>query len=738
MIDRHELQIVPANLAQTIPLEKNQLIYITPDGFGVAEHLKKIIERAGSVVKVVKELPSSEGHFFILLDGLQTFHSIDDAIQCQKKVFANIKNIAAHCEKKPLTIFIVQNTGGQFGLSAITENQAWSAGLSALAKTIKIEWPHIHCKAIDVATQTLSKEEIAETLFEEMSLVRPEVECGIVATQQRITIQTNLIPFSKKEPLSVDRNDVFVVTGGGRGVTAACLLELAKKSRPRFAILGRSALFDEPLYLRHLKEESQLKQAIFAEGKNKGMQLSPKDIQSEVNKIIANREIALTLKQLNEAGSESIYFSVDILNEDSIKKALAAVRLKFNVITGLIHAAGVLADKLIAQKTIEQFNHVFDTKIKGLKNLLHLTQADPLRFIIFFSSVAARYGNVGQCDYAMANETLNKIAQYEQQKRGSAAIVKSLNWGPWESGMVTPELKAAFKKRGIPVLSLEAGAQGFVDEFEQNGVEIVLGGTLESDFAVNVNIHSHPYFSSHQIKEQIVVPAFSALDWMIQAATKKNDAFFKIKQFKLLSGILLPDFLSRQFQFKVTYDDSQAKLCGNENKLHYSAMLEPIKQLSSYPVLLLESKAKKKPWPWPIEEIYANPYHFDNQKRLFHGPDFAAIQELVYVNDQGGKGWLTGLTQKAWPGKFKIDVLALDGALQLIYLWGLMMLGKRSLPTSIGEIEFFQSSLPNTNLVCTFISTLKNNQQTLSDAMLVDEKGLVYAKLNQIEMSVIS
>src|SRR5262249_42438838 len=55
--------------------------------------------------------------------------------------------------------------------------------------------------------------------------------------------------------LRLGRGDVVVVTGGGRGVTAACSAALAQASPGAcFVLLGRSALADEPEHLRGLDD----------------------------------------------------------------------------------------------------------------------------------------------------------------------------------------------------------------------------------------------------------------------------------------------------------------------------------------------------------------------------------------------------------------------------------------------------------------------------------------------------
>ena len=120
------------------------------------------------------------------------------------------------------------------------------------------------------------------------------------------------------------------------------------------------------------------------------------------------------------AGSEARYIALDIRDRAAVAQSLDEVRGDWGPIAGLVHGAGVLADKLIAELTPERFEAVFSTKVEGLEALLDATRKDPLRFIALFSSVAARNGNPGQAAYAMANEVMNRVAHAEAAKRGNA------------------------------------------------------------------------------------------------------------------------------------------------------------------------------------------------------------------------------------------------------------------------------------------------------------------------------
>jgi NAD(P)-dependent dehydrogenase (short-subunit alcohol dehydrogenase family) len=278
-------------------------------------------------------------------------------------------------------------------------------------------------------------------------------------------------------PIGAD--DVVVVSGGARGVTAATIIELARSSGAAFVLLGRSPLADEPEQYGAALDDAALKQLLLAESKAAGEKLTPAKLKKLVGAVLANREIRATLASIAAAGGRASYLPVDITDPAAVASALESVRSDVGPITGLVHGAGVLADKLIADKSVAQFSTVFNTKVQGLRNLLEATASDQLAVLCLFSSVAARTGNVGQADYAMANDVLNKVAAHERVGRGGTCVVKSLGWGPWAGGMVTPALKTHFESMGVELIDLDVGARMLVDELsspQTDQVEVVLGG----------------------------------------------------------------------------------------------------------------------------------------------------------------------------------------------------------------------------------------------------------------------
>jgi hypothetical protein len=49
--------------------------------------------------------------------------------------------------------------------------------------------------------------------------------------------------------------------------------------------------------------------------------------------------------------------------------------------------------------------------------------------------------------------------------------VVSIEWGPWNAGMVTPELRREYARRGIGLIPVEAGIESFFEELARGRKE---------------------------------------------------------------------------------------------------------------------------------------------------------------------------------------------------------------------------------------------------------------------------
>ncbi|MPZ78879.1 MAG: SDR family NAD(P)-dependent oxidoreductase [Actinophytocola sp.] len=150
----------------------------------------------------------------------------------------------------------------------------------------------------------------------------------------------------------------------------------------------------------------------------------------------------------------------DVSDDAALDRALRAVRERFGPPQGIIHAAGVVRDSSLVHKTAAEADEVLRAKVHGAVNLDRLTRADPLDFVVLFSSVVAAVGNPGQCDYAFANGFLDEFARMREARRragqGQGKTV-SIAWPAWGGGSGM----AAGNDRGADALGVAEGLAAF-------------------------------------------------------------------------------------------------------------------------------------------------------------------------------------------------------------------------------------------------------------------------------------
>ncbi|MBU3871613.1 SDR family NAD(P)-dependent oxidoreductase, partial [Streptomyces sp. 4503] len=266
--------------------------------------------------------------------------------------------------------------------------------------------------------------------------------------------------------LGLDRDAVVVLVGGARGITARCAATLASAARCRIELLGRTPepVGPEDPATAGARDETALRAALAARGG-----LGPAEIQREAARILARREVAATIEELTALGSRVRYRSVDFRDAEAVLQAVKQIHADHGRLDGVVYGAGVIEDRLIAEKSAESFQRVYATKVEGARTLLDALAElpEPPAFAVLFGSIAAALGNRGQVDYAAANDTLETLGARWRDRTGRRAL--TVHWGPWaptgtHGGMVTPELGREYARRGISLIDPEEGTLALLRE----------------------------------------------------------------------------------------------------------------------------------------------------------------------------------------------------------------------------------------------------------------------------------
>lgn len=135
----------------------------------------------------------------------------------------------------------------------------------------------------------------------------------------------------------------------------------------------------------------------------------------------AKRRIA----ELRKLGNVKV-IKADVSRAGEVARVFSTIARKLPPLRGILHAAMVLDDGVLAQQTARRFRRVMAPKVTGAWNL-HLQSQDlPLDFFVLFSSIASISGSPGQGGYVAANTFLESLAHH---RRALGLPGLAINWG---------------------------------------------------------------------------------------------------------------------------------------------------------------------------------------------------------------------------------------------------------------------------------------------------------------------
>src|SRR6185312_2411294 len=102
-----------------------------------------------------------------------------------------------------------------------------------------------------------------------------------------------------------------------------------------------------------------------------------------------------TLDALHEAGARVVVARGDVARADHVASVIESIRMSMPPLRGVVHAAGVLDDGIVAHRDQRRLRDVMAPKVEGAWNLHARTRDVDLDFFVLFSSAASVLGSPG-------------------------------------------------------------------------------------------------------------------------------------------------------------------------------------------------------------------------------------------------------------------------------------------------------------------------------------------------------
>jgi acyl transferase domain-containing protein len=403
------------------------------------------------------------------------------------------KTIDASLMEKASVVSVTQ-LGGDFGFSG--KHVRCVEAIGGLVKAMLIEaWMRgfrtTPMKIVDV-TEGMKPQDIVSGVLQELAVPSYDMEIALRSGPQphapeRYSVQAMAAPLDSARSAMqhgmtnrVTRGGTWIVSGGGRGITAVIAMTLAKKYDLKLHLLGTAPvpnLSDE--FVRMVAQDrSGVRRSIMNDASARGE--NPVEAWRNAEKAI---EVDATLRECRKQNVKATYYCCDVSDFTEVADIVGQIRRTGGPIQGVIHGAGAGQDARFDRKRPDKVEKCLRAKIDGTFALMQATRQDPLQWFVTFGSISGRFGANGHTDYSLANDMMAKIVDRYRTERPEVRSL-TFHWHAWgDIGMATkPEAKLALEMIDMEFMPARDGIAHFMNELEYGGEEPEVLITDESYF----------------------------------------------------------------------------------------------------------------------------------------------------------------------------------------------------------------------------------------------------------------
>jgi len=374
--------------------------------------------------------------------------------------------------------FLVSGTrlGGRHGYDEAGACAPLGGAVTGFVKAFAREQPEALVKAVDFGPAATAAE-IAGQLVEETLADPGALEVGRVGGL-RWTVTLEERPL-EGEGMVLGSDTVFLVTGAAGSIVSAITADLAKASGGTFHLLDLTPEPDpgDADIARFTGDKDGLKADLIERLTHDGKRPTPVMVERELARYERLAAARAAIDAVQAAGGQAHYHCVDLTDEDAVTTVVGELAGRHGRVDVLLHAAGLDVSHALADKEPREYDLVFGVKADGWFTVVKAIGDRPLGATVAFSSVAGRFGNLGQTDYSAANDLLCKLASATHTTRAIA-----LDWTAWAGiGMATRgSVPKVMEQAGIEMLPPEVGVPAIRRELTGGAGrgEVVVAGRL--------------------------------------------------------------------------------------------------------------------------------------------------------------------------------------------------------------------------------------------------------------------